>query len=255
MGLTRYGIKAIKAISEQEFGSYNKAVFNPVFGSSAFLFEVSLQPNHLNPGDSGFSIDVRDGSNSSFNDAGVNVYFASIEGDTDDQFLVASRFGFAAGFGDDIVEIHPFGYGPVALGPGDDRVVQKTGGSTSIIFGGSGDDFITDTSKTTVSPNTVAFGRIGSYVRGDGFDDLVLIENSRGMKLVATSGAIAPAAGGADTIVGNGGPDTLFGDGGDDLIQGGDGDDFLDGGSGVDQLQGGGGQRHPEGQQRSAVTG
>lgn len=88
--------------------------------------------------------------------------------------------------------------------------------SDNIVFGGSDDDYI---SNTTGSP-LIASGRAGN-------DTLI--------------GGESTAANTGDVLLGGRGDDQLYGLGGDDSLDGGEGNDLLFGGEGTDTVQGGDG--------------
>lgn len=110
----------------------------------------------------------------------------------------------------------------VSGGPGKDYIKEGSGGSTSVLFGGSGNDFIQWNSSDLVN-GIWAFGDDGNDVLGE-------ITNSPGKGADHLYGG-----NGKDHLYGGNGNDDLHGDAGDDQVLGQNGTDLTDGGSGYDQ--------------------
>ncbi|KQT85082.1 type I secretion C-terminal target domain-containing protein [Aurantimonas sp. Leaf443] len=107
---------------------------------------------------------------------------------------------------------------PVVGTDADDKIVWKTGQSTTI-SGGKGNDQISG----SLGADTISGDAGNDILRGRDGDDTI-----RG-------GA------GDDRLLGEAGHDTLLGEDGNDVLNGGEGDDLLDGGIGNDTLVAGNG--------------
>ncbi len=199
-------------------------------------------------------------------------------------FIINSGFSLDSGDGDDRITINhafPSGnvYGTLFGGAGNDRLaytsamqpevgqsatateniymdggtgndnLQVSGigtGSTAVLHGGSGGDWIaavnvanaeiwggdlfnTDTGNDTIILSASA----NAYVIANGGNDLILS--------VGTSSDFIMGLGGNDNISSGAGNDSISGDTGNDTLSGGDGNDSLFGGTGSDTLSGGNG--------------
>ena len=138
---------------------------------------------------------------------------------------------------------------------GDDRVDGRFatsplmidgGGGSDTVFGGSGDDVISQTVGDAVCPPglvcVAGFGPDGNDSVNGGLGNDRIVDN-RGENSLNGNGGDDTVLGGSnvDIITGGRGHDRLDGRNGEDVIRGDDGADTVIGGGGNDRLQGNGG--------------
>ncbi|MGS7842664.1 calcium-binding protein [Stenotrophomonas forensis] len=159
-------------------------------------------------------------------------------------------YGFAAGFGQDVIDNHDDSAGRLDaisfaadIAPAD-IVASRVGDDLLLVRAGS-------TDRLTVSRYFQNDGNGPSRVDEIRFADGTIwtVAAVRQRVQVATAGDdhlqgyegddVLSGEGGHDTLSGGQGNDQLFGGEGDDTLQGGDGNDLLDGGQGSDTLDGG----------------
>lgn len=124
-------------------------------------------------------------------------------------------------------------------GEGDDYM---EGGSTSRLFGGPGNDYLSTKGNNSMldggtgDDTLVSSGRTPAY--GGPGNDYILVDDAVSPTFVdgGSGNDLIQSGGGNDTLLGGSGDDTIFGGNGDDLIYTGPGNSIANGGNGNDTI-------------------